>query len=86
VKTLHEIESTLRYALRIVGVWKKRLNAYASHEKMKERGTRPGRKRTRDDKAIARLRKQGLSIRAIAEKAGCSTTTVQRSLKEEVEE
>lgn len=57
-------------------------NALASLKKMRANGKRGGRKRTRDDNKIRALRRQGLSIRAIALLTNCSTTAVQRSLKE----
>lgn len=45
------------------------------------RGVTLGRPKTRDDSAIRALRKQGLSIRAIAQVLNTSTASVQRALK-----
>lgn len=48
----------------------------------KDRGTRLGRRRTRNDLAIRALAAQGNSQSAIAKILGCSRTTVKRSLLE----
>jgi DNA invertase Pin-like site-specific DNA recombinase len=59
-------------------------NALASVAKRKLSGnnTNTGRPRTHDYALIRKLRAGGLSIRATALKAKCSTMAVQRALKE----
>jgi len=47
----------------------------------KAKGIKLGRKRDRDDGAIISLRRQGLTIRAIADRLGVSTGKVQRALE-----
>ena len=47
----------------------------------KAKGIKLGRKRDRDDGAIISLRRQGLTIRSIAERLGVSTGKVQRALE-----
>lgn len=66
----------------ILGRIGKRENAKASSRKAKERGTRVGRKKIRNDDNIWKLRDRGLSIRAIAKLEGVSTTVVHRALME----
>ncbi len=65
---------------------RKTQNATNTHKKLlakfKETGVWPGgRPKVRDDAEIKRLRKKGLSIRAIANEIGLSTSAVQRGLK-----
>ena len=76
------IRALLQDAMRIMGRYKKRLNAHHSREKAKANGKSPGRKKLRDDEQIRALRKTGLSIRGIAKVIGLSTAAVQRGLKE----
>ena len=56
-------------------------NANRSLAKAKERGTRMGRPKIRNDERIKELREKGLSIREIAYEIGMSTAAVQRGLK-----
>lgn len=58
-------------------------NALASVAKMKAKGGKypGGRNKLRNDDRIKALRKQGLSMRAIAKEIGLSTSAVQRGLK-----
>lgn len=79
------IEPIVRLVLSIlddINYEKKAANARRSVEKALAKGSYLGRNKKRDDVRIAELRKQGLSIRAIAKEAGVSSTVVQRSLKE----
>lgn len=57
-------------------------NALNSQAKAKRNGNKLGRKKIRDDGLIRWYRRhKGLTIRAIAEKTGISTASVQRALK-----
>ena len=77
------LSQAAKIILVVLGSIKKRQNAYETHKKMKENGTYPGRNKIRDDKLIRKLRKNGLSMRAIAKIACVSTTAVHRSINEE---
>lgn len=57
-------------------------NARVSQMKARAKGSRLGRRKTRDDEAIIRMRKAGASIREIAIKTGSSSAAVQRALKD----
>lgn len=56
-------------------------NARVSQMKARSRGSRVGRRKTRDDQAIIKMRSEGASIREIAIKTGTSSAGVQRALK-----
>jgi len=81
---LEAIEQSLKDIRIILGRSKKRENAKASIRKAKENGSRIGRNKIRNDENIAKLRKRGMTIRAIAKVEGVSTTAVQRALKSKV--
>ena len=57
-------------------------NALASVQKAKANGTRVGPKRRRPSERIKELRKNGLTIRAIAREIGMSTRSVQAGLED----
>jgi len=75
------ITGALKDIQAVLGRIKKRKGMEVSLKKMKERGNTPGRKKTRDDEQIMKLRKRGLSMRAIAKLCGVSTTAVQRGIR-----
>ena len=77
---LDALQDFLKSALAVVGRARKRRCMAVSITKMKERGNRSGSKKIRNDDAIHRLRKRGLTIRAIAKIEGVSATVVQRSI------
>jgi DNA invertase Pin-like site-specific DNA recombinase len=58
-----------------------KMRVKAGLDAARKRGKRLGRPKLRDDAKIKELRKQGLSIRAIANVLNTSTTAVQRGLK-----
>ena len=59
----------------------KSLRIQLARETARLNGEQIGRKMKRDNAEIIRLRKEGLSIKAIAQKLGCSTMPVQQALK-----
>ena len=67
---------------RVFGKVAKRQNAKNSSDKRKENGTKAGRKRTFNYSDIRKLRDKGMSYRAVAKEIGCSTTAVQRAMRD----
>lgn len=77
-----ELLSNLDVAWKALKKSRKVENARSSSIKAKAHNRVVGRKRLRNDDQIRRLRKEGLTIREIADHIGLSTTAVQRSLAE----
>lgn len=77
---LAAIKQALKDIGEVLGRVGKRQNALNSAAKAKANGNHPGRKKLRNDEIIRKLRRRGLSIRAIAKLEGVSTTAVQRAL------
>jgi DNA invertase Pin-like site-specific DNA recombinase len=75
------------FLAKLTGAWKnlkaarRAENARASLIKAKERGSKLGRRKTRDDERVIEARLKGATIREIAAKFGISTTAVQRSIR-----
>lgn len=76
------------FLVRLYSAWisskssRKKEIAAASRKKAKEKGSRIGRPKTRDDKTILDLRRQGHSYREIANLLRVSVASVQRALKQ----